>query len=72
MLMLLSLLLFQNEADRKTRHGGYIELSHTDNRAVNNIKLDRDSYLESFRASKKQIERSLENRPTLLHRHNEV
>lgn len=64
--------IFQNEAERKSRHGDHIELNKTNELSAERSRKGIDSFLESYRSNKQQIERALDNRPTLLQRHQEV
>jgi predicted glycoside hydrolase/deacetylase ChbG (UPF0249 family) len=58
--------------DRKSRHGGYVELRKTTDLAAVKAKSGLESYKASLKANKQKIKDVLEQRPTLLQRHNEV
>lgn len=58
-----------NEQDRKSRHGGYVELRSTEQViAAQKADLQHISLREALKKNKSRIEKSLNGRPTLIER----
>lgn len=61
-----------NEDDRKSKHRGYIELSRSNDVAIERARDGKESYQKALQANKQNIEKKLEKRPTLIRRYQEV
>ena len=58
----------EREMARKARHGGYVELSGSEERAAQVAKEAREEFRRALRANKAKLDDSLKNRPSLLER----
>ena len=65
---------YQREHERRSSHGGYIELNETQKNDAKEAAAAaaREQYRQQLRANKKKIQDSLQGRKSLMERHDGV
>ena len=62
----------KNEQDRKSKHGGYVELKASETLAAEKAREAREQYKQALRANKEKLTQAQQNWPSLIQRHDQV